>query len=209
MRPAPPPDFAPPATTFSSEWGTGRCTAEFCPDFSIVEALTSQEIPSAYADGTAVFSMRRCLNNLELLGIPRVSLWVTCTRSDAAFAARLTVLPPPGICCLHPAPLLISSGICRLALRSDPLLPMLSDGEQIPVQLNFQLHPVSVRIPVGSMLRLEITSGDSPRFLPVLLAPSPAPRRWESTIWHNARHPSRLILPVLNKAPPSSAPNRI
>ena len=121
-------------------------------------------------------------------------------------AARLTVQTPPAPGSANlPHPLAISTGICRLALRNDLLVPLLNEAAEQPVAVDFELQPLAYRIPAGSWLRLEISTGETPRYLPRLLTSdrSGISRKVENSVWHTPRYPSRIILPVLNKAPPA------
>ena len=132
---------------------------------------------------------------LTIIGEINLELWITSSAPDTDFIAKLCVVEPSGrITCL-------TSGSLRCRYResySDPVA--LSPGT--PTQLRIQMGNLAYAFPTGSRIALIVTSSSFPRILPHpnTMAPtwtetSPQPARQQ--VLHDARHPSRLLLPVV------------
>ncbi|WP_437909554.1 CocE/NonD family hydrolase [Sorangium sp. So ce327] len=142
---------------------------------------------------------------LELTGHPIVRLWVSSTAPDVDVFAYLEEVAEDG------RSLYVTEGVLRAshrALHTPPHehlgLPYhrsyeedLSPLPDHPVELVFDMHPISRRIAPGSRLRLAVTGADRDNALTVV-PPGGARLR----IHHEPGCPSRLILPVVG---PSAA----
>lgn len=134
----------------------------------------------------------------ELIGHPRLSLWVSANQSELNAFVYLEAVAPDG------SARVLTDGRLKASLRRTAAPPMahlglpwhraleedhqpLRPGE--PVLLDIALLPLSVRLPAGHRLRLSITGADPrERSLP--------PAGLVLTAHADARHPSQLVLPV-------------
>jgi putative CocE/NonD family hydrolase len=84
---------------------------------------------------------------------------------------------------------------------------MLEPGR--PVELTIEMYPTSLVFRRGHRIRLDIASSNFPRFdiNPNTGEPLNQNRSWrvaENTLYHDAKHPSSLILPIISSPSPSS-----
>lgn len=132
---------------------------------------------------------------LEITGEPEVRLWAATDGLDTDWVARLIVVRPDG------SAIDLVSGIVRARYRDGCETPsLLQPGE--PCEYRIPLGPISIVLPPGHRLRLDVTSSDFPNFdrnhnTGADFATDPRLRRAAQQILHDAEHPSRLVLPVL------------
>ncbi|UYQ60930.1 CocE/NonD family hydrolase [Streptomyces peucetius] len=142
--------------------------------------------------------------DLEVTGHPLVHLWVTSTHSDGAFFVHLSEVDEQGES--H----YVTEGVLRASYRGsgpapfdrmglpyqpgtrDALAP-LPPGE--PVELVIDLHPTSYAFSAGRRLRVSITCCDRDNARVEEITPAPV-----VTVHRGARHPSRVVLPVVPRA---------
>lgn len=150
--------------------------------------------------------------DVVVAGAPTLRLFVSSTRTDANIVAKLSVQHPgaePGV---QPASAIVSKGWLRASQRAeDPTAgidgapyqshrkrELLTPGLAYEVAL--EMTPLAFRFPAGSRIRLELSCADSTItdlqfghiFTPDMVG--------EDTYHHDAAHPSRLELPVLEGA---------
>jgi putative CocE/NonD family hydrolase len=129
-------------------------------------------------------------NDLAAAGAGRVRLYVhsSCLWTD--FFARICVVEAGGK----------SVNLCDGILRVEPGMSELQpDGS---LRLDLELWPTAVVFKAGQRIRLQISSGAFPRYTrnpgtgePAATAVRMLPAN--QTVYHDATHPSALILPVL------------
>jgi putative CocE/NonD family hydrolase len=129
------------------------------------------------------------LYDLEVIGVPEVSLHVRSDNPHTDLFARLCEVTPAGV----------SVNVCDALLR-------LAHGEVEPatdgsVQVRFELWPVAHRFGAGNRLRLQISSGAHPRYARNLgtaepLATAKTLTRAHQQVFHDPAHPSAVLLPV-------------
>lgn len=152
--------------------------------------------------------------DLEIAGPIRLVLYASSTRSDTDFIVKLAEQMPqsPGDRAkgLNPASQLVSKGWLRASHRAldpqrsseaepyhghakpEPLVP----GQVVKFEIG--IEPMAYRFKQGNRIRLEIANGDS-SVTDVIWTHLYAPNKiGEDTIHHGARHPSALVLPVMN-----------
>ena len=71
-----------------------------------------------------------------------------------------------------------------------------------PVELTIEMYPTSLVFQRGHRIRVDISSSNFPRFdvNPNTGEPLNQNRRWrvaENSVYHDAQHPSRIILPII------------
>jgi hypothetical protein len=133
---------------------------------------------------TAPFS-----EDLEVIGTPRAELYVRSSLAHTDFVARLCDVQPDGK----------SINLCDGFVRLKP-----GDGELQPdgsLKITIELWPTAVCFQRGHRLRLQVCSGAHPRLSRNLGKGEPlaTATEWqgaEQTIYHDAAHPSALLLPV-------------
>jgi len=142
-----------------------------------------------------VYQTEPLAEDLLLIGPVRMELWAASDRPDTDFAVKLIEVRPDGLA------INLSSGILRARYREGYHREvMLTPGE--PTLLTIGLLPVGVRLQTGSRLRVDIASADFPAFdrnhntgrddlsdATLVVA--------HQTIFHDAAHPSRIVLPVV------------
>ena len=131
--------------------------------------------------------------DLEVIGPLRVHLWAASSAPDTDFTAKLVDVRPDGYARN------LQDGIIRAAYRDGSASSYLKPDE--PYEFLIELGATANRFKAGHCLRLEISSGNFPRFArnpntgePPGKATDLRPAR--QSVFHDARHPSRILLPV-------------
>ncbi len=128
-------------------------------------------------------------DDLEVIGSPRAELYVRSSNAHTDFVARLCDVQPNG------RSINLCDGFIRLEPgRGEPQ----SDGS---LKITIELWPTANCFRRGHRLRLQVCSGGHPRWSRNLGTGEPlaTATRWqgaEQLIYHDAAHPSALILPV-------------
>jgi putative CocE/NonD family hydrolase len=130
---------------------------------------------------------------LRLAGPSELRFWALSEASDMAWVVRLSDVAPDG----SQKP--ITQGWLRASFRHvDPArsragAPYLTDDRKLPVpigqttQYRLDIWDAAYSLPAGHRLRLWLTSSDSPTH-------EPLPQAGRNLIFHDASHPSSLIL---------------
>jgi len=133
--------------------------------------------------------------DLVVAGYPRCEIWAASDAPDTDFTAKIVEIGPDGLA------LNVVQGILRTRYRE-------GYGREVPLEpgrptaMSIPLMPVGIRFRRGSRIRLDISSSDFPAFdrnhntggrdwAETVLRPA------RQTLFHDAAHPSRLVLPVL------------
>ena len=176
------------------------CAAPSGLDFAPGSPVDENGFPLAWRDDTLAFPLAPLALPLVLDGAPSLRLWTECNRPDALLVFRLVAVPPDAP---ESAGRVISRGAARLALPRCGPLCLHERKDDGPIALEIPLSPLAWRLPARSRLRLEISGGECPRFLPALADRRiPAPRA-HFTFHHSQERPSCLRLPIRpSRAPP-------
>lgn len=174
---------------------------EYHPSVGITFGMFSAGSPHVLPDDqraeeafSAVFTGPVLSESLEILGQPRLTLWVDSGAEAITFATRLCDVAPDG------SSALVTKGILNATHREShtdptPLVP----GERY--ELTIDLDATSWQFLPGHRPRLSISNADFPNAWP-------APTLAASHLHLGGDHPSRLTLPVLPEpAEPLPAPN--
>jgi len=159
------------------------------------------ELDSRWGRGSVAYTSAPLTSDLVTYGAASADLWVSSTADDADLQVTLTEVRPDG------QELFVQRGWLRLSdraldeKRSTPLRPMLLDRPEsiealrpnVPVLGRVELTKFSYAFRKGSRLRLWIdapsaTGENSFNFRSMLAT---------NMIWHDAGHPSRLVLGAL------------
>ncbi len=134
-------------------------------------------------------------SDTEITGPTEVSLWAASTAPDTDFTAKLVAVAPDG------STVNLNNGIIRAAFRDSlehptPIVP----GQ--PYRYTIKIWPTSYQVPAGSRVRLEISSSDFPQYAPnpntgEPFGQSAAVQGATQTIFHDAEHPSSVVLPII------------
>ncbi len=120
---------------------------------------------------------------LEILGWPRVKIFISSTAPVMAFVARLSDVAPDGTSAL------VCTGVLNATRRDslskpEPLVP----GEIC--ELGFDLDATAWRFFPGHRIRLAVCSADFPNLWPT-------PYKGTNCLYRDAEHPSQLTLPLI------------
>ncbi len=136
-----------------------------------------------------VYTSDPLADDLEVIGTPHAELYVRSSNTHTDFVARLCDVQPDGR----------SINLCDGLIRLEP-----GRGEPQPdgsLKITIELWPTANCFQRGHRLRLQVCSGGHPRWNRNLGTGEPpaTATRWqgaEQLIYHDAAHPSALILPV-------------
>jgi len=140
--------------------------------------------------------------DLEVTGTVQVHLWVDSTAPDTDFTAKLIDEIPPNPDYPLGFDLNIGDSIIRARYREglDHQAPSLRPGQ--PVRVTITLYPTANVFKKGHRIRLDVSSSNYPRFdvNPNTGDPLGEYRRMvtaDNTVYHDAAHPSQVVLPVI------------
>ena len=136
-----------------------------------------------------IFTCRRCREHQEIIGFITLVLYVKSSCDYTDFYGRLCDVHPDG------RSFNICEGLFRVTPEKGEILP---DGSR---RIEFSLWATAYHFKPGHALRLQVSSGAHPRWNRNLGTGDPLGTEWEvadQTIYHDANHPSMLILPVVN-----------
>jgi len=139
--------------------------------------------PNEFRPDVLVYSTPPLERDTEVTGFIKVELYAATTAHDTHFTAMLVDVSPTGYARL------LTDGIIRAGLRNG-----LSRYEEIEpgkiYRYEIDLWATSNVFKKGHRIRLYISSSNYPRF-------ARAPEAATQTIYHDAEHPSALVLPVI------------
>ena len=154
---------------------------------------------SARAD-VVVFESEPLTAPTEVTGPITVHLWVSSSAPDTDFTAKLIDMYPATPVYPYGYALNISDSIIRLRYRAGERAVPYTQEEIVPIDI--VLYPTSNLFMPGHRIRLDISSSNFPRFD---VNPNTGDPLWterrrracENTIYHDAEHQSRIVLPVV------------
>ena len=162
----------------------------------------ANRLPLSERRDVVVFRSDPLASDLEVTGTAEARLWVSSSAPDTDFTAKLIDEIP-----LNPDyplgfDLNIGDSILRLRYREglDHQAAPLKPDEIVPITIT--LYPTSNVFKKGHRIRLDVSSSNYPRFdvNPNTGDPLGDYRRMvtaDNTVYHDAAHPSQLILPVI------------
>lgn len=143
--------------------------------------------------------------DVEVTGRLIVKLWASSSAPDTDFTAKLVDVYPPNADFPAGVELNVADSIVRARYRGSLEKPaMMKQGEISPFTI--EMYPTSLVFKRGHRVRLDISSSNFPRFdvNPNTGEPLNRNRRSttaENTVFHDAAHPSYILLPII---PPGS-----
>ncbi|WP_417386604.1 CocE/NonD family hydrolase [Gimesia sp.] len=161
----------------------------------------TQPIPLSARNDVIVFQTEPLAEDLEVTGELAVNLWISSDAKDTDFTAKLIDVYPPSSDFPGGFDLNIGDGIIRTRFRdSINSEKLMEPGTIYPVTI--KLYPTSNVFKKGHRIRVDISSSNFPRFdiNPNTGEPLNDNRRTQqanNTIYHDATHPSHIVLPVI------------
>ena len=134
-------------------------------------------------------------DDTEITGPTTVDLWAASSAPDTDFTAKLAVVKPDG------QVINLNNGILRAAFRDSLSEPHpITSGR--PTEYRIAIWPTSYLFRAGDRIRVEISSSDYPQFAPNPNTGRPFGQAADETsatqtIFHDAAHPSDVVLPVI------------
>ncbi len=151
-----------------------------------------------------VFQTEPLESDTEVTGPVEVKLWVSTDSSDTDFTAKLIDVYPPSEWYPQGYHLNLTDSIQRLRYRNGDGVADFAEPGEI-VELTITLYPTSNLFAAGHAIRLDISSSNFPRFDPNPNTGEPIGRERlrrvaRNSIYHDAAHPSRIVLPIIPAA---------
>jgi len=165
--------------------------------------------PLSARNDVLVFQTEPLKEDLEVTGRLIVRLWASSNAPDTDFTAKLVDVYPPNQDFPAGADLNVGDSIVRARYR-DSLehAELMKPGEVYAFTI--EMYPTSLVFAKGHRIRVDISSSNFPRFdvNPNTGEPLNDNRHWAmavNTIYHDAQHPSHILLPVIPPHGGSSA----
>jgi hypothetical protein len=158
-------------------------------------------LPLSARRDVLVFETRPLTEDVELTGPIDVKLWASSSAVDTDFTAKLLDIHPPSPEFPAGIDMNVEDGIIRARFRHSLEKQELMKPGTV-YEFTIKLYPTSNVFKAGHRIRLDISSSNFPRFdvNPNSGEPLNAHRRMvtaTNTIYHDASHPSHVILPVI------------
>ena len=163
----------------------------------------SDPIPLSVRNDILVFQTAPLAEDLEVTGEIVVKLYASSSAPDTDFTAKLIDVYPPSADWPDGFDLNIGDGIVRARFRDSLQEEKLMKPGEI-YEFCIKLYPTSNVFKKRHRIRVDISSSNFPRFdvNPNTGEPLNQHRRTQvatQTIYHDAAHPARIILPVIPK----------
>jgi putative CocE/NonD family hydrolase len=175
----------------------GAADQRCLPDFW----LCSDSKPLSARNDVLVFQTPPLTAAIEVTGRLIVKLWAASNSPDTDFTAKLIDVYPPNAGFPSGVDLNIADSIVRARYHGGlGKAELLKPGQ--PYEFTIEMYPTSLQFQKGHRIRVDISSSNFPRFdiNPNTGEPLNDNRRWqiaENTVYTDARHPSRIVLPVI------------
>jgi len=150
-------------------------------------------------DDVLVYSAPVLERPVEVTGLIELRLFVTSSARDTDFTGKLVDVKPDG------RAMILIEGILRARYRNSFTAPELLELDAV-FELRLDLWATANVFLPGHRIRLEVSRSNFPRFdcnsnTGGEIAREPASDYWPAInrIFHDAAHPSRLILPIIER----------
>lgn len=158
-------------------------------------------LPLKSRDDVVVFQTGPLLADVEVVGPIVVKLYVSSTALDTDFTAKLVDVYPPSAEFPSGYEMNLTDGILRTRYRDRPdRQELMQPGELYEITVT--PFPTANVFKQGHRIRVDISSSNFPRFdvNPNTGEPLGMNRRAipaDNSIWHDAEHPSHILLPII------------
>jgi putative CocE/NonD family hydrolase len=159
------------------------------------------ERPLSARNDVLVFRTPPLDRDMEVTGRLVVKLWASSSAVDTDFTAKLMDVYPPSADFPAGFDLNVGDSIVRARYRDSLTRATPMKPGQV-YAFTIELYPTSLVFKQGHRIRLDVSSSNFPRFdaNPNTGEPLNDNRRWtvaENAIFHDAEHPSHILLPVV------------
>ncbi len=162
-----------------------------------VEAGSIEQTSAEVREDVLVYTSAPVERRLEVTGQVKLVLWAASSARDTDWAATVSVVEPGG------KSYNFCEGILRSSYRESLEAPSPTEQGQV-YEYTMDLGPTSIAFQPGQAIRLRIASSNFPAFARNLGTGSDAYRAAAAdavtalqTVLHDAAHPSRLVLPIV------------
>jgi putative CocE/NonD family hydrolase len=158
-------------------------------------------LPLSERRDVLVFRTAPLAADMEVTGTVQVKLWIASAATDTDFTAKLIDEVPPNPDYPLGFDLNIGDSIIRTRYRESLDQPVLmTPGTVYPITIT--LYPTANVFKQGHRLRIDVSSSNYPRFdvNPNTGDPLGTYRRMlavDNTVYHDAQHPSHVLLPIV------------
>jgi len=189
-----------PANPVPTTGGATCCDSRLLPPGPLEQTRVEER------QDVLVYTSAPLAHDLEVTGPVHAILYVATSANDTDFTAKLVDVEPNG------RPLLVTDGILRLRYRVSLNRPLFVKRNK-PYRIDIDAGVTSYVFAAGHRIRLEVASSNFPRFDRNLNSTRPNALETRltiarQTVFHDARHPSAVILPVIPASSTSGAPAR-
>jgi uncharacterized protein len=172
--------------------------------------LCKDTLPLSARQDVVVFQTPPLERDVEVTGRLVVKLWAASNAPDTDFTAKLIDVYPPSRDFPSGLDLNIGDSIVRARYRESLTTPKMLEAGR-PGEFTIEMYPTSLVFRRGHRIRLDVSSSNFPRFdvNPNTGEPLNRNRQWriaDNSVYHDAQHPSRIILPIIPSPASSSAP---
>ncbi|MBA3413898.1 MAG: CocE/NonD family hydrolase, partial [Chloroflexia bacterium] len=157
-------------------------------------------------NGVLVYTAAPLERDLLLVGDASVTLFAASSAVDTDWTARLCTVDPTG------RSTNVKAGIVRARFRDGTAEPSPIEPHRV-YEYAISLGPIGVRVAAGHALRLTVSSSDFPHWDrnlnsggPLFAEDAGAAVVATQTVLHDAAHPSRVVLPVVDDGSAAVAP---
>ena len=158
-------------------------------------------LPLRARPDVVVFQTEPLSEDVQLIGPVTLRLWVSSSAVDTDFTVKLVDVIPPNADFPSGFDLNLTDGIVRMSYRNGrPTRDLIEAGAVYDVTI--EPFPTAAVFKKGHRIRVDISSSNFPRWdvNPNTGEPLARNRRSvtaDNTVWHDAAHPSRIVLPLV------------
>lgn len=169
-----------------------------CCNFKLMPWGPLDQRPVEGRRDVLVYTTEPLREPLEVAGDVRAVLYVSSSAADTDFTAKLAAVAPDG------AARILTDGLTRLRYREGVERPVAYRPGTV-AEVEIELGPTAYQFAPGEAIRLEVSSSNFPKFernlnTGRLQAPETQMRKARQEVYHGPERPSRLVLPVLQRA---------
>lgn len=163
--------------------------------------LCTDMLPLSARSDVVVFQTPPLDGDIEVTGRLVVTLWVSSDGPDTDFTAKLVDVYPPSRDFPAGVDLNVGDSIARARYRNGAKTATMLPPDT-PVEVTIEMYPTSLVFKRGHRVRLDVSSSNFPRFdvNPNTGEPLNQHRQWRvatNAVYHDAGHPSRIVLPII------------
>lgn len=159
-----------------------------------------------------VFQTEPLAEDVDVIGPIVVNLFASSTAADTDFTVKLVDVYPASADYPRGFEMNLTDGILRARYRQSPEKPVLMKPGEV-YAFRIEPFPTANVFKKGHRIRIDISSSNFPRFdvNPNTGEPIGMSRRFavaDNSIFHNAAHPSHVVLPIVPRRTPVSTQRR-